>query len=197
MKNKTTTQDEFLWKDEKAIKAEQYKMVKASLDLNKFINESRRLLGSLTTDQMEKLRIEKFTFLYAEVKKLFQFPKASDQFNLEALGIDLTKVKELSKSNWNLYDHEIDSGVYMLSDEQPQISKHYKYADTEAKRQALRIANGLVDLVNDLERIGILHGQHLASMTHACYGVVKVVGDPRHPNARIEVDKERIALYIR
>lgn len=196
MKKEVITEDQFLWKDEKSIKQEKSNMVSANLNLNKFINEARSILGELSKEQMIKLKDEKYNYLEKEVKKLFQFPNATDEFNLSALGIDIRPFKKYNVISWKAYEYDIIDGEFILKEDQPILDKYHAYADNTQKKEMLRIANTIVEAFRDAEKIGMIRKEYLTYVSGSLNFLVVVDGDVRGiDNCSLAVNKKGIGLF--
>ena len=197
MKKEAITEDQFLWKDEKSIKQEKSNMVTASLNLNRFIKEARSILGGkLSEEQMIKLKDEKFNYLEKEVKKLFQFPNASDEFNLNALGISIEPLRKYNRVYWKGYEYDIIDGEFVLKEDQPILERYYAYADNTQKKEMLRIANTIVEAFRDARTIGMVRKDYLANVCVALNGLVVIEGDSRGiGDCNLVVNKKGIALF--
>ncbi|WP_027880400.1 hypothetical protein [Mesoflavibacter zeaxanthinifaciens] len=197
MKKEAITEDQFLWKDEKSIKQEKSNMVTASLNLNRFVKEARSVLGGkLSEEQMIKLKDEKFNYLEKEVKKLFQFPNASDEFNLNALGISIEPLRKYNRVYWKGYEYDIIDEEFVLKEDQPILERYYAYADNTQKKEMLRIANTIVEAFRDARTIGMVRKDYLANVCVALNGLVVIEGDSRGiGDCELLVNKKGIGLF--
>lgn len=176
------TTNELLWIDEKAIKNENSYVMKAQDELNEFIEESETFIGKIGPEDMIKLKDEGFSYLESKVQKLFEHPKAKRDFNLQALGIEPVEFDGMRKYNsapWTPYEFEIINGKFQASENQTAFQKHYHYADTEQKKQMLRVAQQIVDCVNDAKTLGMDRSENFNMVTIAFNNLVVLDGDPR------------------
>lgn len=194
----TPVQPELLWVDEKNLKEEKINVVRATTALNKFMLECETILkGELSPEYKNELKERKMAALMEEVRKKFKFPDASEQFNLESLGINLDAAKKLSLNSWP-YQYELDDmGLFVADENQSVYEYYYHYADSERKQRALELANSLVEIINEGHEIKVLHGDHVQNICIAFNQIIKVIGDPRSSNAKAEVNPYAITQVER
>lgn len=194
----TPVQFELLWVDEKNLKEEKLNVIRATTALNRFMLECETILKvELSPEYKNELKERKMAALMEEVEKKFQFPNATEQFNLESLGINLDAVKKLALAAWP-YQYELDeTGLFIADENQSVYEFYYHYANTERKQRALELATSLVEIINEGHEIKVLRGEHVQNICIAFNQIIKVVGDSRSPDARIEVNKYGITQAVR
>ncbi|MEG9326550.1 hypothetical protein V6B16_01255 [Salinimicrobium catena] len=128
--------------------------------LNDFITRAEEECKTTFTDE-EKVELKNNAegFLRAYLKKFYQFPNASDEFNIQALGVDLNSLTNQFKGkakNWNKYPYQIKEGLFTLDTE--AIEKRYtKYTSNEFQSDAVELANDLIKLVEKGIEKGIIN----------------------------------------
>jgi hypothetical protein len=188
---------ELVWIDSKKILKEKSNAVQHTIQLNQFINSCEKILGTLTNEQKILLKDKRMPYLREEVKKLFQFPNASDEFNMQSLGIDLSVLDKWRQGDWDYIEFFLEDGKFIAEIDQPFEQQHHYYADTENKKEILRIAYTLSKVFDDAAKIGLIQGGFAGYVCNAFGHIVKVEGDPRMASARLEADLEGIAKNFR
>lgn len=88
--------------------------------LNDFITETEEYLKtSFSPEDRVKLKENAGSFLREWVKPLYQFPNATPEFNLQALGIDLKGIiSDFNKKSkeWNKYLYTVEDGIYTYNE---------------------------------------------------------------------------------
>lgn len=124
--------------------------------INKSLATMETLLGKELDDQ-EKLTLLQNSVpnLHLKMKEQFQFPNASDQFNLESMG----KVEEYGMARkvmsnifaaFQSHDFEIKEGIVNLSPRGKEaiIEKNTHRTENDAQTEALELAEKLVKDLN-------------------------------------------------
>ena len=198
----TMEKPELLFVDEKGLKNEKLNLIRAESELNKFLEAAEKILGSLDNDRKWRLKKEKLKFVDSEVKKLFNFPNASDEFNMQALGIDLTEVRSFANIHdnrhnyhgWSGYQFYIgENGRFVAREEQPILENYKIYADTDKKKRALELATAFEKLFEDAQKEGLTEFALLPDAGACLKNLLKVEGEPRRPNSRLVVNKAAVA----
>lgn len=199
-KNEMPVQPELLWVDQKNLKKEEINLLRAQTALNKFIKECENVLGVNLSDELKhELKDIKINALMNEIRKGFTFPNATEDFNLQSLGIDLTTAKRLqSAEHWELYQFELnDNGDFIGSENQKMFNQFYYYAKSEKRKKALQLADKLVELTNEATALGFINVDHLNDVSFAYRKLVMVEGKPGSPESKLMVNKEGIAVSLR
>jgi hypothetical protein len=193
------TKNELLYVDRAALMEQKQKMEAAAILLNRFKDAALKELSKLDGYQLDKEQLENLMKKSAghvedEVRKRFPYPHADEEFNLRAMGINLSEIKKHSTTSWSGYRFYIDpenDNPYSPADEQPALAACYHYADTEIKQKALEIAEKTVELFKEADDAGtLLHG-YLNGVSNALGGIVSVTNSGR--GNCLEVDRKRIS----
>lgn len=122
--------------------------------LNKFVEVSERTLKTTFTDK-EKIDLKDngMAFVIEWLTPKFKFPDADRQFNLQALGIDLTPIEKYWNANrnrWTAINVELDNGKFFVPDidNLPEIKKHFYYAKNERQEKAFKDALEICKALN-------------------------------------------------
>jgi len=153
------TKGELIYVDKAAVVQEKKKMKQSEKLLNDFYKQTTETLGDLSLEQIQKLPTDGTQVIKKELESRYQFPKADDKFNLDALGIDPSAAYAAYKvSNWKAYNFEFKKGNFIsISDhQQPAITKHHHYADTPEKKQAVKLIRDLLELTDKLKEAGLV-----------------------------------------
>ena len=205
MKTETTTstenKPELLWEDKQAIVLSEKEAVKTLIAINQFLREAKSILGPLTDEQKMILIQRRVEFVREEITKQFQFPNAAFDFNMQALGKDLTQIEkldiELRKNHpISAYEFEInDDGEFILKDDQPIYEKHRYYLDSDKKKVAMELANALIECIEIARDMGIFLEQHSFPMLLAFHKIIKPE-DMSDRESKFIVNKEEIAARL-
>jgi len=99
------------------------------------------------------------------IKPKFKFPDADDDFNMQALGIDIAPITNYWNANakqWNGLSVELDKGKFVIPDEvvSDAVAKHYHYAINERQEKAFKEATEICKNLNRmLEKKLIIDGK--------------------------------------
>ena len=154
--------DELMFKDEKAILNTQNELSIASAKLNEYLQMVQKFFGSDSDIDFSNLLNLSTADLHNELKKKFPFPNASDQFNYEALGMNpgsLFTFFNNHSTNWNRFNFDFKEGKFVPTEDQPEISKHYFYADTEERKRVSGLIAKTKDLLQELEASNLYNSQ--------------------------------------
>lgn len=158
-------QPQFLYKDQERINSETNQTESGATALNAFINEAETVLSCKFTDtEKQALKSDGIAFIKNFVKAKFEFPNANETFNLEALG--LIKVKDLYSNyervsvTWLYFDYSLTKGVFEVSKKQREqtIQSFSNYTQTEKQNQVLELAEKMIVLFDEAEKLGVLNG---------------------------------------
>lgn len=194
-----SVQPELLWIDKKNLKKEEMNLLRAQTALNKFIKECENVLGEKLSDNLKhELKNTKINALMTEVRKRFSFPNASEDFNLQSLGIDLTQAKRIQSAEaWELYQFELnENGEFVGSEDQKMFNQFYYYAKSEKRQKALELASDLVELTNEASALGLINVDHLADVSFAFRKLVIIDGTPGRADSKLKINKEGIAVSL-
>lgn len=145
----TKNTDELIYVDKSAIFQVKQKMKKADKLLNDFYKSTVSILGELKPEQIECLPTDGKNVIKKELESHFQFPKASDRFNLDSLGIDPSTAYAAYKVKlWQKYNFEFKKGKFTLMPDkiQPEIQKYFFYANTPDRKNAVKLVRELIIL---------------------------------------------------
>ena len=155
---------EFLYVDKQAIEFKENNYKTNLSCLNKLIAESEIVLNrKLTTAEKNKMKNKGAEFVEVEVKKQFQFKNADENFNLEALGINIEPFRKASSFYLvEGYDADLVEGKFIPSEKQLNILTESStiYTSNEKQKHALKIANTLIELIKDAEDLGLPINKH-------------------------------------
>ena len=128
--------------------------------LNDFISSTEtKLKTSFSQEEKVKLKDNAEGFLKSWIRQFYDFPNASDKFNIEALGVDLEGISQEFKNKsklWSKYPYLLEEGVFKLNTEAIQ-EKYTTYTSNEFQSEALEIAQELIKLVERAQLKGILN----------------------------------------
>lgn len=144
--------------DKEGIEKEKESIKLASSHLNTLFSLLPENDIKLTQADIKKLPDYPEKTIKDNLKKRYQFKKANDAFNLEALGIDLTEILEYIKENqnhWLRYDFNYSDGAYTIDDENKYLEKYYHYAKSERDKKIVLAYDQLARTVNELKGMGV------------------------------------------
>lgn len=154
---------QFLFKDDVAMQKEKAKVIKGANKLNDFIKliESTLTL-TLTNDKKEAIHASGLKPIYDDLKSNYPFPKASREFNLQALGLDIRALERFYmkyNSTWSNYDYQLNkNGIFEPTDEaiNHAVERHIYYTVSEKQNEALKLARELELMFSNVETSGHL-----------------------------------------
>lgn len=130
--------------------------------LNKFVEVSEKTLKTSFTDK-EKINLKDngMTFVNEWITPKFKFPDADREFNLQALGIDLTPIVNYWNANqhrWKSLQMDMDKGKFIIPDidNLPEVTRHYYYAKNEAQEKAFQDATEICKALNKFQDKGFI-----------------------------------------
>jgi len=122
--------------------------------LNKFIDVTEKTLKTTLSDK-EKIDLKEngLTFVNEWIKPKFKFPDADREFNLQALGIDLTPIANYwnaNKHRWKSVPVQLEKGKFTIPDidNLPEVKRHYYYATSEVQEKAFQDATEICKALN-------------------------------------------------
>lgn len=154
---------QFLFKDDVAMQKEKAKVIKGANKLNDFIKliESTLTL-TLTNDKKEAIHASGLKPIYDDLKSNYPFPKASREFNLQALGLDLRALEKFYmkyNSTWSDYDYQLNKdGIFEPTKETLKTAndRHTYYTTNDNQNLALKLAKELELMFSNVETSGHL-----------------------------------------
>lgn len=144
--------------DEMRLNWEKEKLQRAEESLNKFVQVVQSVLGDLSAAKLKRLHLESNEVVQEELASRFQFPNASDQFNLDALGIDVEPIYEArtNASEWMKYSFKFEDGRFIADEDQAVFQQFYTYVDTPEKKKFLSLLEKQVELYNEFKAAGLI-----------------------------------------
>lgn len=124
--------------------------------INSGLAQLEKFLEKDLTDQEKIQLLENGPgYLHEKLKEQFQFPNATDQFNLEAMGKveEYTRMKHLTSNihaAFHAYDFEVNDGEVVLSENGSEaiIEKNTHSTQNDAQSEAFKLAEKLVKDLN-------------------------------------------------
>lgn len=180
--------------DETKVSQEKENIKQAEKYLNEFYKHVNKFLGNLSADEVERLPTSAKTVIMDNLRKRYEFPNASDKFNLDALGIDASEILSLHKQfsrYWSKYKFKYDENGYIIDEEQKYLKQHYSYADTETKKSLITKYEKLQELYNELAELGVS-----VNRTNFYKTFPNVFKDVKN-SAYVRLDGERLAMHLK
>jgi|AntDeeMinimDraft_4_1070355.scaffolds.fasta_scaffold01847_3 hypothetical protein len=162
-----TTKSELIFRDESKIFQIRQSMKEAEKALNEFYEKTTETLGELSLEQIKKLPTAGRQVVKKEMESRFDFPKASTEFNLDALGINPAPAYAAYKFKlWQKYNFVFKGGEFIPApeDQQPEIMKHYHFANTPEKKHAVKLIRDMLKLKNEMMAAGLVGNGSDASL---------------------------------
>ena len=148
------SKNELMFKDDAAIINAQKDLVNATKSLNDYAKKVKSFFGAdakIDYSQLISLGTEP---LFQEFRKDYPFPNSDDNFNIKALGRDPRPLFLMYSENfhdWNVFNFEYKNGEFVPAEDQPEISQHYFYADSEERKRVSGLLTKTKDLLQELE----------------------------------------------
>lgn len=108
----------------------------------------------LSKDEIQGILNNGFAPILAILKDTFQFPKATDAFNLESMGLDISESKKLANQLSAEYGTSgtafIEGEFVFQADRKDQITEQFSvYSTTEKQNEAFEYTSKLVSILNE------------------------------------------------
>ncbi|MET3730705.1 hypothetical protein [Moheibacter stercoris] len=129
--------------------------------LNEFTELVAKIINrDMTDDELQELNRSGKNFALNELKKDFPFPKAEDEFNLNAMGLiaefrQLERFEKTHGKEWRQFEFKAKNGKFEPEKIQPIIEAERFYADTKEKQQILAFAQELVEVWDKAKRLNL------------------------------------------
>jgi hypothetical protein len=165
-----------LYKNEEGINATIKQMEEGKEALNLFILSTERVMRTkFDDDDKIELKDNGIEFIKETLRKHIAFPLASEEFNLEAMGLqevsDLYKSFEYNSGKWLYFNYFLnEKGLFELEENEIKntIESFSAYTENEKQNQYLRIAEGLVSLFDEAEELGMLNEYGRQQISNVC-----------------------------
>lgn len=152
--------------DKVAIKNTKERIITSLELLNQFVELTEDTIKTTFSDK-EKIALKegKIDFIKSYLKPKFMFPDASEEFNLNALGIDLKPIQDFLKtykSRLDFLNPELKNGRFVIDDidNLPEVKKYYYYATNDSQLKAYEEAKEVCKHLNALlDSNAITHSQ--------------------------------------
>lgn len=141
--------------------AKDKKTINNALEIvSKVIEISEDILQEKLTG-VQKLEVIKDgrNFVQNELRKKYQFKNADDDFNLQAMGVNPEPLYRFLSSNVTKLKNihfEVKKNEVVLSKVQPLIERNIFYLTTDKQKDALDVAQKLVDVLNEADEKGLV-----------------------------------------
>ncbi len=152
-------------------------------ELNKLIQECETVICRKLTDaQKEKIAIDGVADIHAEIESYFEIPNATKQFNLDALGVDLSGVEEqdlkciLTRGN---HSYKLLKGIFVRDEKETQrIKKRYEvYTDNIDQNNYLEFCLTLEKIFNKAVDGGLISDYNLLPIVNVIAGFELTLND--------------------
>lgn len=175
-------------------------LITATDRLNEFAEKTAEVISrDLTDDELQELQHTGKNFALTELKKDFPFPKAEDEFNLNAMGLiaDFRQLERFERTNaklWQQFEFKAKSGKFGPEKVQPVIEAERYYADTKEKQEVLEFAHELVEVWNKAKDLNINAGykDFVGAFGPLIYGI-----KPTGEDIQVKIDEHGIASVFR
>jgi hypothetical protein len=191
----TEFKKELLYVNQEGIEAQTKQIESGATALNGFILEAESVLKCKFTDkEKQALKSDGIAFIKGLVKAKFPFPDASEDFNLNSLG--LTNVKNLysnyerNSGSWIYFDYALTKGVFEASrlEKDKTVQSFSYYTQNEKQNRVLELAEKMIVLFDEAEKLGVLNGHGRKHITNV-FDVLTVDVHPEIKEYRIMIHK--------
>ncbi len=153
---------ELIYLDQKALTKAEKDLATATEKLNNFVKMVIDTLGSLEPSQIKALESYGHNVIRDEIRSRFQFPHASEAFNLEALGLDPEPLYKYFSENSELWSQfsftfDPDFNEFTPDEKQRQFEACYFYADTPERIRLMKLARKTIELYDELKESNLLN----------------------------------------
>lgn len=175
-------------------------LVTATEQLNEFARMTAKIINrELDDDELQELNRSGKNFALTELKKDFPFPKAEDEFNLNAMGLiaefrQLERFERTHAKLWQQFEFKAKNGKFEPQKVQPIIEAERFYADTKEKQEVLEFANELVEVWERAKRLNIdpIFRDFVGAFQPLIYGI-----KPTGEDIKIMIDERGISSVFR
>lgn len=175
-------------------------LITATERVNEFARITAQVINrDLTDKELTEMIHSGKNFALNELKKDFPFPKAEDDFNLNAMGLiaEFRQLERFERTNhklWQQFEFKAKNGKFEPQKTQPIIEAERYYADTEEKQEILEFAHELVEVWDKAKRLNIdpILRDYVGAFQPLIYGF-KPTGDA----LKIMIDERGISSVFR
>lgn len=175
-------------------------LVTATEQLNEFVEMTAKIVNrELDDDELSELIHKGKNFALNELKKDFPFPRAEDDFNLNAMGLigDFRQLERFEKTHgnqWRQFDFKAKSGKFEPEKVQRIIEAERYYADTKEKQEVLEFAHELVEVWNKAKKLNLdpILRDFVGAFEPIIYGI-----KPTGEDVQIKIDERGISSVFR
>lgn len=168
--------------------------------LNEFAELVAEIINrDLTDKELTEMIHTGKNFALNELKKDFPFPKAEDDFNLNAMGLinDFKQLERFEKTHgkeWQQFDFTAKKGKFEPQKVQRIIEAERFYADTEEKQEILEFAHELVEVWNKAKGLNINAGARdfVGAFSPLIYSV-----KPTGEDVKVMIDEHGLSSVFR
>ncbi|SNV48186.1 Uncharacterised protein [Chryseobacterium taklimakanense] len=186
--------------DEMRLNWEKEKLQRAEESLNKFVQVVQSVLGDLSAAKLKRLHLESNEVVQEELASRFQFPNASDQFNLDALGINVEPIYEMRKEfahTWSSYSFQYKDGKFIADEDQAVFQQFYTYVDTPEKKKFISLLEQQVELYNEFKAAGLIRSYtHLREVFYPNMFTIDIYGNMSVKTDRLPSLLSYVGRYI-
>lgn len=175
-------------------------LITATERVNEFARITAQVINrDLTDKELTEMIHSGKNFALNELKKDFPFPKAEDDFNLNAMGLiaDFRQLERFERTNaklWQQFDFTAKNGKFGPEKVQPVIEAERYYADTKEKQEVLEFAQELVEVWGKAKRLNIdpILRDFVGAFSPLIYGF-----KPTGEDVKIMIDERGISSVFR
>ena len=168
--------------------------------LNEFARITAKVISRDMADgDLTELQHSGKNFALNELKKDFPFPKAEDEFNLNAMGLigdfkQLVRFERIHAKEWQQFEFKAKKGKFEPEKVQPIIEAERFYADTEEKQEILAFASELVEVWNKAKGLNINAGykDFVEAFSPLIYSI-----KPTGEDIQVKIDEHGISSVFR
>lgn len=187
--------EEIIYTEKIPLSQAKNKIEPATLAANNLLFEAEKILGELDPEEKLELLKSGIKFVREQLKDKFLFPNASDEFNLNSLGVDLTKVSSIKLSLINEFDFSVGpDGKFIPNEFQPYLDSFVHRVKTDKQKKAVELASNIMQVVNELDSEGLNHGQ---SADHVARAFPKLFKTDLGRPAKLVLNNQEICKYLK
>ena len=194
------TQKILVFENKSRIQQLEKELISATERLNEFAELVAKVINrELDDNELSELIHSGKNFALNELRKSFPFPKAEDEFNLNAMGLinDFRQLERFEKTHgkeWRQFEFKAKDGKFEAEKTQRIIEAERYYADTEEKQQILEFANELVEVWEKAKKLNLdpIFRDFVGAFQPLIYGY-----KPTGEDVQIKIDEHGIASVFR
>jgi len=152
--------EEIVYIEQSNLNKEKKKLPSAVNEANMLLQIASKIVGDLEDNEKLKLLSKPVDIVMEMLRPKFLFPNATDKFNLNSLGVDLSELYAIDFRKWNDFDLELNEhGKFRAAEFQPHLDSFVHRVVTDRQKKAVELADKMISLIKELQDSGLANPQ--------------------------------------